>query len=97
MSVEQFWESTDIEVHAYEKAYYERTSKEAWLYGLYNYQAQSIALSNAFASKKSDKVEYPHQPISMFKEVKQLENEIDKQKLLEDRDSEFRKKMMECY
>lgn len=97
MTIDQFWYSTDLEVHAYEKAYYERSSKEAWLNGLYTYQAQSIALSNAFASKNSDKVEYPHQPISMFQEVKQVEDKVDKNKVLEDRDLEFRKKMMECY
>lgn len=97
MTIDQFLYATDVEVHAYEKAYYDRTSREAWLYGLYNYQAQSIALSNAFVSKNSDKVEYPHQPISMFQEVKQIEDEVDKKKLLDNRDEEFRKKMMECY
>lgn len=97
LSPDEFWYSTDIEVHAYEKGYYNRTNTQSWMQGLYNYQAQSIALSNAFASKKSDKIEYPNHPISLFSEVKELENKIDKQKENDKRELEFRKLMMESY
>ena len=97
MTVEQFFDSTDIEVHAFEKAYYNRTNTQSWMNGLYNYQAQSIALSNAFAQRDSQRISYPSEPIKMFSEVKEIEDKIEERKDVDSKDLEFRKMMMECY
>ena len=97
MTVEQFFDSTDIEVHAFEKAYYNRMNTQSWMNGLYNYQAQSIALSNAFAQRDSQRISYPSEPIKMFSEVKEIEDKIEERKDVDSKDLEFRKMMMECY
>lgn len=97
MSVEQFFDSTDTEVHAFEKAYYNRTNTQSWMNGLYNYQAQSIALSNAFAQRDSQRISYPSAPIQLFSEVKQLEDKIEERKDVDTKEIEFRRKMMEVY
>ena len=96
MTVDQFLYGTDIEVHAFEKAYYNRTNTQSWLQGLYNYQAQIISLSNAFSSN-TEKISYPSEPISLFEQVQQLEEQVDKRKLEEDKDMKFRADMLECY
>ena len=96
MSIEQFWNSTDIEVHAFKKAYFNRTSRSSWMQGLYNYQAQSIALSNAFAKKKSDRLEYPKEPMLFDKSILENDNSLSKEQLELKRDEEFRQKMLGC-
>lgn len=96
MSIEQFWNSTDIEVHAFKKAYFNRTSRSSWMQGFYNYQAQSIVLSNAFAKKKSDKLEYPKEPMLFDKSILENENQLSKEQIELKRDEEFRQKMLGC-
>lgn len=64
--------------------------------GLYNYQAQSIALSNAFAKKKSDRLEYPKEPMLFDKSILENDNSLSKEQLELKRDEEFRQKMLGC-
>lgn len=44
---------------AYQKAYSEKVNFESWLNGYYTYNAQIIALANAFSDKNSEAIEYP--------------------------------------
>lgn len=96
MSLEQFWNSTDIEVHAFKKAYFNRTSRESWMQGFYSYQAQSIVLNNAFANKKSNRLEYPNEPVLFDNIVLEKETSLSREQLEIKRDEEFRKRMLEC-
>ncbi len=91
MNVQDFWYATDIELHAYEKAYFNRINQKAWLEGFYNYQAQASVLSGIFAKKKSDIQEYPKQPIRFINDKKETsKTELQK-------DQEFRDILMQCY
>lgn len=59
MTVEQFWHNDPKLLNLYQRAYITDTSYKAWAYGQHNYIAYSVALSNAFASKKDKKIDYP--------------------------------------
>ena len=96
MSVDEFWHSTDTEIHAFEKAYLKRIDQQAWLQGYYNYQAQASVLSGVFAKKKSDIYEYPKQPLSLLRSEKEADISMNNQSE-EDKDKEFRDILMECY
>ena len=63
MTPEQFYNSTPDVFYAYEKAYITRIHQEAYINGLYQYDAFSIALSNAFRGKGQKAIEYHKEPV----------------------------------
>lgn len=90
MSVEEFWHD-DVELLlVYEKAYYSRTSRTAWLNGLYNLQALAVSIGNVISS--DSKLEYYKEPISFERET------TPKKKLTEEnKDQQMRNKLCAFY
>jgi len=82
MTYEQFWEQSPYLAEAYWKAYRLRREVEnenAWLAGLYMYDAFAVVLANAFSKKAAKKHQYMERPIDIFplseKEKKRREQE----------------------
>lgn len=97
MTIDQFWDSTDIETHAYEKAYLNRTNNQAWFQGMYNFQAQTIALHNMFEQNPSKRINYPNNPIS-FKEPNENLKCVETKEVIEDvKEKNMREALMSCY
>lgn len=69
MSYEQFWDEPPQIATAYRKAYKlrrEAENEQAWLQGLYNYDAFAVVLANAFRSKGAKRQTYMEKPIDIF-------------------------------
>ena len=82
MTYEQYWVESPYLVIAFRKAYRLRREVEnenAWLHGLYVYNAVAVCLSNALSKRGSKKQEYIDRPIDIFplteKEKKRREME----------------------
>lgn len=82
MTYEQYWEQSPFLATAYRKAYKLRRevdNENAWLAGLYVYDAFAVALSNAFRHKGAKKETYVERPFDLFplteKEKKRREQE----------------------
>ena len=82
MSYEQYWEQSPRLAIAYRKAYrlkHETENEQAWLQGLYFYDAVAVCLANAFGGKSAKKQNYLERPIDIFplteEEKKQREAE----------------------
>lgn len=92
MSVEDFWHD-DVELLlVYEKAYCRRTSRMAWLNGLYNLQALAVSIGNVISS--DSRLEYYKEPISFERETKTTP----KKKLTEEsKDQQMRNKLCAFY
>ena len=82
MSYEQFWDEPPFLAVAYRKAYRlkrETENEQAWLHGLYVYDAFAVCLANAFAKRGAKKQTYIERPIDIFpltqREKKRRENE----------------------
>lgn len=90
MSFDEFWHD-DVELLlVYEKAYYRRTSRTAWMNGLYNLQALAVSIGNVISS--NSKLEYYKEPISFEQETKS------KKKLTEEnKDQQMRNKLCSFY
>lgn len=76
MSYEQFWNGEPSLVKYYLKARELKVQEDntnAWLQGIYFTQALNSALSNVFAEKKSDRVQYFEKPIAVTKEQIEIE------------------------
>lgn len=58
-----------------------RTNYEAWLHGMYCYNALCCALQNAFRQKNDPPAKYPEKPYELFKREK---TEAEKQKEAEE-------------
>lgn len=93
MTIDEFWYSTDIEIHAFEKAYFNRINQLTWLQGYYDYLAQASVLSSIFTKRKNDRLEYPKKPI----ETKNTSDKVKQKKNEKDKDKEFRDILLECY
>lgn len=81
MTYDQYWYGDPQMVRAFYEAYKLKKQREneiAWLHGLYNYQALSIALYNAFRDpKKGEKEEnYPSKPID-FSKQEEMDEEVE--------------------
>lgn len=70
MSYDEFWYEDPELFFSYRFSFFkrleieqQRTNYEAWLYGVYNFQAYSISLANAFGGKNSKKIDYPSKPL----------------------------------
>ena len=69
MSYEQFWNESPYLAVAYRDAYKLKrqiANEEAWLQGLYIYDAFAVCLANAFAKRGSTKQNYLEKPIDIF-------------------------------
>lgn len=69
MTYEQFWDGSPAIATAYRQAYRlkrEAENEQAWLQGLYNYDAFSVTLANAFRSKGAKRQNYFEKPIDIF-------------------------------
>lgn len=82
MTYEQYWEQSPYLAVAYRKAWKLRKQAEneqAWLQGLYNFDALAVVLANVFAKRGAKKQTYIEKPIDIFplteREKKQREAE----------------------
>lgn len=87
MTWEQYWDEPPRLAVAYRKAYKlrrEMENEQAWLQGLYVYDAFAVVLANAFGKHGSSK-QYLEQPIDIFplteSQKKQRERE-EKEKMI---------------
>lgn len=82
MSHEQYWEQSPYLVVAYRKAYRlrrETENEQAWLQGLYVFDAFAVVMANVFAKRGSKRQEYLERPIDIYplteREKKRIEAE----------------------
>ena len=82
MSYEQYWEQSPYLAVAYRKAnrlQREIDNEQAWLQGLYVFDAFAVVLANAFSKRGSKTEKYIEKPIDIFplteKEKKKREQE----------------------
>lgn len=69
MSYEQYWDAPPYLAVTYRKAFKlkrELDNEQAWLQGLYVYDAFAVCMSNVFAKRGSSKQNYLEQPIDIF-------------------------------
>lgn len=92
MTEEQYWDKSPYLAVAYREAYKLRRKAEneqAWLQGMYFFDAVSVAVGNAMAKKGAKRLTYLERPIDIFplteREKKQREQEeyLKMQKALE--------------
>lgn len=81
MTAEEYWEGDPHLAPFYYKAYklrFDMQNQQAWLQGLYNFNAVSLALANAF-SKRTHK--YPDKPFEFGKtEIEKTEEDAQKER-----------------
>ena len=69
MSYTEFWDEPPFLAVAYRKAYRlkrEIENEQAWLQGLYVYDAFAVCMSNAFNKRGSKRQNYFEKPIDIF-------------------------------
>jgi len=69
MSYTEFWDESPFLTVAYRKAYRLRReieNEQAWLQGLYVYDAFAVCLANLFGKRGSKKQNYFEKPIDIF-------------------------------
>lgn len=69
MTYEQYWEQSPYLAVAYRKAYRlrrEADNEQAWLQGLYVFDAFAVCLANAFAKRGAKKQNYIEKPIDIY-------------------------------
>ena len=69
MSYEQYWEQSPYLAVAYRKAYRlrrETENEQAWLQGLYVFDAFAVVMANVFAKRGSKRQEYLERPIDIY-------------------------------
>ena len=69
MTPAQYWEQSPYLAVAYRKAYRlrrETENEQAWLQGLYVFDAFAVCLANAFAKRGSKKQTYLEKPIDIY-------------------------------
>ena len=69
MSYEQYWEQSPYLACAYRKAYRllrEMMNEQAWIQGLYVFDAFAVCLANAFAKRGAKKQNYIEKPIDIY-------------------------------
>lgn len=80
MTEEQFWYGEQYLFKAYEIAYQNRNHYNAWLKGKYINLAVKIAINNAFATKKSEIIDYPnYEPLYKYEDCITKDNIDEKQ------------------
>lgn len=69
MTYDQYWNGDPYLTTVYRKAYKlkrETENEQAWLQGLYIYDAFAVVLANAFGKRGSKKQNYLERPIDIF-------------------------------
>lgn len=69
MTPTQYWEESPLLAVAYRKAYRlrrEAENEQAWLQGLYVFDAFAVCLANAFSKRGAKKQTYIEKPIDIF-------------------------------
>ena len=69
MSYTEFWDEPPFLAVAYRKAYRlkrEIENEQAWLQGLYVYDAFAVCMSNAFSKRGTKRQNYFEKPIDIF-------------------------------
>ena len=69
MTYEQFWDAPPFLATTYKKAYRlkrEVDNENAWLSGLYMYDAFAVCLANAFSKRGAKRQDYLERPIDIF-------------------------------
>lgn len=69
MTYEQFWEQSPYLAVAYRKAFKlkrEIANEQAWLQGLYVYDAFAVCMANAFSKRGAKKENYLEKPVDIF-------------------------------
>lgn len=69
MTYEQFWEQSPYLVIAYRKAYKlkrEIANEQAWLQGIYIYDAFAVVMKNAFSKSGARKETYFEKPLDIM-------------------------------
>ena len=69
MTPTQYWEQSPYLAVAYRKAYRlrrEADNEQAWLQGLYVFDAFAVCLANAFSKRGSKKQSYIEKPIDIY-------------------------------
>ena len=69
MSYSEFWDAPPHSAVAYRKAYKikrEIENQQAWLQGMYVYDAFAVCLANAFAKRGAKQQNYLEQPLDIF-------------------------------
>lgn len=101
MTYEQYWDMSPYLVIAYRKAYKlkrEIANEQAWLQGLYVYDAFAVCMANAFAKRGAKKENYLEKPVDIFpltdaeKERREQEERYKMQKAMETIASKQRRK-----
>lgn len=101
MTYEQYWDMSPYLVIAYRKAYKlnrEIANEQAWLQGLYVYDAFAVCMANAFAKRGAKKENYLEKPVDIFpltdaeKERREQEERDKMQKAMEAIASKQRRK-----
>lgn len=63
MTPHEFWEEDCELFYAYQKAYINKSHTQAYLQGLYNELAYSIAIANSFRKRTDKPIEYPKEQV----------------------------------
>jgi hypothetical protein len=101
MTYEQYWDMSPYLVIAYRKAYKLKrgiANEQAWLQGLYVYDAFAVCMANAFAKRGAKKENYLEKPVDIFpltdaeKERREQEERDKMQKAMEAIASKQRRK-----
>ena len=69
MTLEQFWDEPPFLAEVYRKAYRlkrETENENAWLYGLYVYDAIAVCMANVFSKRGAKKQNYTEKPFDIF-------------------------------
>lgn len=69
MSYEQYWEGSPFLAIVFRKAYRLKRqieNEQAWLQGLYIYDAFAVCMANAFGKKGGKKQQYVERPFDIF-------------------------------
>lgn len=85
MTPEQYWNGDPYLAVAYRKLHklrVQQRNEELWLQGLYNLDALSVALNNAFSKKKAKYMERPLQIFPKTEEEKKREIEETRRKFV---------------
>lgn len=89
MSYGEFWDSPPQLAVAYRKAYKlsrEVHNEQAWLQGMYVYDAFAVCLANVFAKRGAKKQNYLEKPIDIFPltEAQKRQREEEERKKMEE-------------
>lgn len=92
VSYDEFWNGDYTQLKYVQSAYLietERRNEQAWLQGMYVYEAVGVALSNAFKKKGTPPEKYPEKPFRLTP-LTEIEKEAENKRIV----AEFRNKLL---